>query len=46
MSPAVVCKFCGGTGIIKKPDPDKPRTTGATVKVPCPVCSGTGILRI
>jgi len=46
MSPIVTCKVCGGTGVVKKPDPGMPRITGATIKVPCDNCNGTGKVRI
>jgi len=46
MSPIVTCKVCGGTGVIKKPDPNMPRITGATIKVACDNCQGTGKVRI
>lgn len=46
MSPLVTCKVCGGTGVIKKPDPNMPRITGAKIEVPCSNCQGTGVKRV
>ncbi|KTB48253.1 hypothetical protein DEALK_10980 [Dehalogenimonas alkenigignens] len=46
MSIIVPCKVCNGSGMVRVPDPNMPRITGATVKVPCSNCGGSGKVRI
>jgi len=46
MSKLVPCPRCHGSGVVRVPDPNMPRITGAKTEIPCPNCHGTGQVRV